>query len=113
MKNLFTLAIVAIVICSCHKKMSPAKPVVVAPHISTDSAVIAGNNANDPAMVGAGKMVYEAKCARCHGLKDPANYTQARWVGLVNSMAPRAKATDEEKGQILAYVQHNAKDAVK
>ncbi len=113
MKKLFAICIIVVAICSCHKKMSPAKPVEPMPPVVLDSAAINIRNAGNMAMVDAGKIVYEAKCGKCHGLKDPEKYTQERWVGLVNWMAPRAKVMDEEKTQVLAYVQHNAKDAVK
>lgn len=114
MKKLCTLALITLTIFSCSKKMTPAKSMATTSPATMDSTASANSsNASNVVMVTAGQAVYVAKCGKCHGLKDPANYTQERWVGLVNAMAPRAKATDEEKGQILAYVQHNAKDAPK
>ena len=121
MKKLLALVIIAVTVVSCHKKMTPSATVattVTAPTVPTvpvvvDSAAVNKMNAMNTTMVAAGQQVYVAKCGKCHGLKDPANYTQVRWVGLVNWMAPKAKATDEEKSQVLAYVQHNAKDAEK
>jgi hypothetical protein len=58
-----------------------------------------------------GQRVFETRCGRCHGLKVPMNYTQAAWGNLVDKMAPRAKLTEDEKAQVLAYVRANAKDA--
>jgi len=115
MKKLLVLVIIAVTVISCHKKMTPSATVVTAPPapVVVDSAAVNKMNAMNTTMVAAGQQVFVAKCGKCHGLKDPANYTQERWVGLVNWMAPKAKATDEEKSQVLAYVQHNAKDAVK
>lgn len=68
------------------------------------------NRINAP-LIAAGKKVYESSCNRCHGLFSPNEFTQERWVGLVNWMAPKARLSDEEKAQVLAYVQRNAKDA--
>ena len=113
MKKLLTFCILAAAVCGCHKKMSPSAPVVTPAVVAVDSIAVNAKNAADMGMVASGKTVYEAKCSKCHGLKDPAKYTQERWVGLVNWMAPRAKVVDDEKAQILAHVQHNAKDAIK
>ena len=113
MKKLITLCIIVVAICSCHKKMSPQKPSAPIPEIVLDSAAMNMKNAGNMVMVDAGKIVYEAKCGKCHGLKEPVKYTQERWVGIVNWMAPRAKVMDEEKTQVVAYVQHFAKDAIK
>ena len=113
MKKLLTICIIVTSICSCHKKMLPTAPVVTPVVVPIDSVAVNAKNAADMGVVDAGKTVYEVKCSKCHGLKDPAKYTQERWVGLVNWMAPRAKVVDNEKAQILAYVQHNAKDAIK
>jgi len=118
MKKLLTLVIIVFTIFSCNKKMSPAKPVTVlapvmsAPLVVTDSAAINKLATMNASTLAASQKVYVAKCGKCHELKNPADYTQEKWVDLVNWMAPRAKANDIEKGQILAYVQHNAKDAV-
>lgn len=76
----------------------------------TVTATVPLNRVNAP-LIAAGKKVYEASCNRCHGLFSPNEFTQERWVGLVNWMAPKARLSDEEKAQVLAYVQRNAKDA--
>lgn len=107
MKKLVTLAILAVAICSCSHKTAPAKAVVAETRPVDQSVAI------NAALVAEGQKVYVGKCGKCHGLKEPANYTKERWVGLVDWMAPKANATPEEKARVLAYVQHNAKDAVK
>jgi mono/diheme cytochrome c family protein len=109
MKKVFILSALSITVFSCSKKISPSKATAVvetAPVTSVDSATV------NAAIVATGQKVFVGKCGKCHELKQPAQFTKERWVGIVNWMAPKAKATDEEKAQILAYVQHNAKDAV-
>jgi mono/diheme cytochrome c family protein len=61
------------------------------------------------ATIEAGHTIYTSKCGRCHGLKEVGNYTAERWVPILNSMAPKAKLTEDETAQVLAYVQANAK----
>jgi hypothetical protein len=87
----------AILVWSCSHKTTPAK---------TETATITTAVAGD-AMEG--KATYTAKCGRCHGLKNPANYTSTEWVPILNSMAAKAKLDDTEKANVNAYVQANAK----
>ena len=111
MKKIVILAVLAVTMFSCSKKMAASKstPVVVVEAAPKKSEV----EVNNAVMVASGQKLFVGKCARCHALKDPALYTKQEWVGHVNEMAPKANATDDEKAQILAYVQYNAKDAVK
>ena len=112
MRKLLTLVIMVIGVYSCSHKVTPAAP-VAATTPPVDSVHTVTATVEDATMVANGKLVYEAKCGKCHGLVAPEKFTKERWVGLVNWMAPKAKTTDEEKAEVLAYVQHNAKDAVK
>lgn len=57
----------------------------------------------------AGKEVFKAKCGRCHELKAPENYTAAKWVKIVDWMAPKAKLDASGKENILAYGSFYAK----
>lgn len=49
----------------------------------------------------AGQSVFEQKCARCHSLKVPDNYTKAEWKYNVERMAQRAGLTPEEVKNII------------
>ena len=51
-----------------------------------------------------GKVIYENACANCHSLPVPTNFTPVEWVGLMNSMAPRSKLTDEQHQLVYDYV---------
>jgi mono/diheme cytochrome c family protein len=61
------------------------------------------------AKMGNGKQVYYVKCSKCHEAKSPDLYTADRWVKIVDWMGPRAKITEIEKENILAYVKAFAK----
>jgi len=56
-----------------------------------------------------GKVLMEAKCARCHKLKAPENYTAASWDKILKRMLPKSKTTDEENVKISAYILSLAK----
>ena len=113
MKKVFSVAALAVFIWSCshHSTPSTAKtpastaPVanapVVPPPVKPETT---DNNA-----VAQGQTVYTAKCGRCHGLKTTTDFTADRWVGIMKSMATKARLTDVEKANCLAYVQANAK----
>jgi len=60
-----------------------------------------------------GGHLFYNKCTLCHGPKDPASLTKKQWHGVTESMFPRAGLTDEEKLQVLEYLEDNAKDAKK
>lgn len=51
-----------------------------------------------------GKTVYENNCGKCHALPNPAAYSDEKWVGVMNWMAPKAKLTDEQKAFAYLYV---------
>lgn len=125
MKKTILLAAVTLFVISCTKKMAPAKtetPATPAAAANPAAQPQPGVNAeapktetpptgdNDPsAALTAGKLTFEGKCGRCHGLKNTTDYTADRWVKLVDWMAPKARLTDDEKKNVLAYVQANAK----
>ncbi len=81
---------------------TPATPEVAA----TPTPPVVNNNT---VAIAAGKETYTAKCGRCHGLKPVANWTADEWVGIMDKMAPKARLTDEEKKNTVAYVNANCK----
>jgi cytochrome c5 len=56
-----------------------------------------------------GQSTYSAKCGQCHGLKVTTDYTVDRWITVMQVMAVKARLSDEEKENVLAYVKLNAK----
>lgn len=57
----------------------------------------------------AGEKIYVAKCGNCHDLVKPESRTADKWPGIIDWMAPKAKLTDTEKSNVLAYVKARAK----
>lgn len=95
MKKLFIMAILATAVFACSRK-------------TVATASVPTNDAH-MALAEQGKTVYTAKCGKCHGLKNTANYTAASWETILQKMAPKAKLTEEETTQVHAYVMANAK----
>ncbi|MES2429968.1 MAG: hypothetical protein V4556_03465 [Bacteroidota bacterium] len=103
MKKAIVLSIIVIAVFGCSKKVTPTTTSTTTPTETPAPMVVAETN------IASGRITYEAKCGRCHALPIPQNFTATRWVGLVDWMAPKAKLTDAEKANVLAYVQANAK----
>lgn len=51
-----------------------------------------------------GKTIYENSCGKCHELPNPTDHTSVQWVGIMNSMAPKAKLNDEQHQLVYDYV---------
>jgi mono/diheme cytochrome c family protein len=88
---------------------------LVAP-VTSEAAIVTEVTATDAIstkketkQVVAGKEVFKAKCGRCHELKAPENYTTAKWIKIVDWMAPKAKLDASEKENVLAYGSFYAK----
>ncbi|AYN01012.1 cytochrome C [Chryseobacterium aahli] len=92
MKNIFfAAAFASVLLASCTPKSTP---VAEAPKSATSTAE----------QIAQGKTIFENSCKRCHGLPDPTAYTSVQWVGIMNSMAPKAKLTDEQHQWVYDYV---------
>ena len=108
MKKVFALSVIIILIAAaCHKKAVPvvSTPPPAEPVAATTPAVAAV----DPAMLEAGKVVFNTKCTKCHPAKIVENYTTEKWVGILQAMIPKAKLDETESAQVTAYVNANAK----
>ncbi|HVZ57789.1 MAG TPA: hypothetical protein VG870_14115 [Chitinophagaceae bacterium] len=117
MKKTVLLSLTAsLFILACHKKTVPEKTAVQqpAPQVSQQAPVAQQSTTTQPAATDAslaelGKTVLSTKCTKCHGLKNPGDFTAQRWDGILKSMIPKAKLTDDEAKQVTAYVLANAK----
>jgi len=56
-----------------------------------------------------GQNTYNMKCNKCHQLHVTTNFTELRWVQVMQVMARNANLTETEKSNVLAYVRANAK----
>lgn len=107
-----SLLILTGVVFGCAKKTVPTTTTET-PVAKVDTVVVVTPSTEVTAptaeMIAAGKSTYEASCKRCHGLHNPNEYTASRWIGIVSWMAPKVPLKDDEKKNVLAYVQANAK----
>ena len=118
-KSLFLSLMVTVVIIACSRKTVATKEEPVIPQRDATITPIINNNtsplvtsstvATDASTIALGKTVFEARCGRCHGLKDVSAYTEQRWDGILRTMAPRARLSETEIQQVAAYVKANAK----
>lgn len=59
--------------------------------------------------IAVGKTLFESKCDRCHGLKQPETRTVEKWEKVLPRMVNFAKLSDTEAGQVRAYILSHAK----
>lgn len=137
MKKVTLILTLAVFVFSCAKKSTPTASAASAPAGNSGKVVSGGAPATSPSATAAstpailpnentgsktpaapattaspevqGQATFNAKCGRCHGLKPASDYTADRWVSIMQSMAPKARLTDAEKENVLAYVKANAK----
>ena len=111
MRSAFIISIALVTMFSCAKKTTPAASTATRP-IETkapDDIKIAAVAPTESVAAIAGHATYDAKCGRCHGLKDPADYTATDWVPIMDKMAPKARLDSTEKANVMAYVSFHAK----
>lgn len=113
MKKTFTVIVLTVLVWGCAKKVTP---VASTNGGSSNTAVV--NTSTDPVSADPviakssemlGQQTYTTKCGRCHGLKVTTDYTADRWIGIMESMAPKAHLDAAEKENVLVYVKTNAK----
>lgn len=139
MKKLLAILSLTVMVWSCSKKATPTKSETPSSNIGSsnmggNSKQSDANNANvnhppmgtsdvnaaktlppaatskpEEATLIAGQKTFNAKCGRCHGLKVPSEYTDVRWVQIMQVMATKANLDETEKANVLAYVRANAK----
>ena len=51
-----------------------------------------------------GKVIFGNSCGKCHDLPSPTNHNARDWVGIMNSMAPKAKLNDEQHQMVYDYI---------
>ena len=106
MKKIFIISVVILAVWGCSKKVTPTSSAVTT---STDSITTVIVEKASPETLAAGEATFKARCGRCHHLKDPAKYTATKWASILRRMAVKAKLSDIEKQNVLAYLQTNAK----
>ena len=51
-----------------------------------------------------GKVVFDNSCGKCHDLPNPTDHNVQDWVGIMNSMAPKAKLNEEQHQMVYDYI---------
>lgn len=111
MKKIFSALVLLSVAAACSHKSIPISNTPATSATKPDSKVaLEGTTAaSTTAMIEQGHTVYTTKCGKCHGLKNTADYTADAWEPIVHRMAPKAKLSEVETDQVMAYVKANAK----
>ena len=88
MKKLFAIAGLGLLAASCTPKTVPT----------------ASSSSIKEDKLAQGKTLFDNSCGRCHDLPKPTDFTSVQWVGIMNSMAPKAKFNDEQHKLVYDYV---------
>jgi mono/diheme cytochrome c family protein len=97
LKSLFVGSI-AIVAFSCSPKViPPTPPPVPTVEVVNAPAVLTQNQIE-------GKAIFEANCANCHKLYEPATYSAEKWTSILKWMQPKARISDAQREQVYDYV---------
>lgn len=51
-----------------------------------------------------GQTIFENSCGKCHDLPNPSDHSAQDWVGIMNSMAPKARLTDAQHEMVYDYI---------
>jgi diheme cytochrome c len=65
----------------------------------------AADFSTSPRSMEAGRKLYITKCARCHKLYNPANYSDAKWREWMDKMSKKAKLKPEQKQILSDYLE--------
>jgi cytochrome c len=79
-------------------------PKVLPPTSSDLSQIKQVNPDVDTSSVARGYTIFARSCHKCHGLKNPANYTIEKWDKVLPVMAKKAKLNEDETGLVKIYV---------
>jgi mono/diheme cytochrome c family protein len=104
-KIVFLTLTTGFILIACHRKTVPPAPVTQA----TTTAPAPTATDSTAMLADQGKLVYTARCGKCHALKNTANYTTDRWAKILQVMIPKAKLDENQAKQVTAYVMANAK----
>jgi mono/diheme cytochrome c family protein len=76
------------------------------PRVTPELVAVA--QARDPSLdagtLERGREIFVTKCASCHGLPDPLDYSDAEWPRWMQKMTRKAKLTEGQPATALSYV---------
>jgi mono/diheme cytochrome c family protein len=79
-------------------------PKVLPPTSSELNQLKQSNPAVDTSNIARGYDLFARNCNKCHGLKNPANFTIEQWNSILPKMAKRTKLTPDEVELVHTYV---------
>ncbi len=107
MKKLIILPLAAAaLLVSCKSKTTATTPTKSA---TSDKVVgyspsFTGKKQLTEGMIAEGKNIFENSCKKCHGLPNPKSFTDEKWVGIMNAMAPKSKLSEKQSELVYDYV---------
>ncbi len=116
MKNFLTLFFL-FAITACSRNTVGNKEPVIPKRDATITGIesrkwvsqLSSSIASDANFISQGRLVYEAKCTRCHEARKVEQYTDERWDGILDVMVPRARLSEVQIQQVAAYIKANSK----
>lgn len=100
--------LLCLAIIACHRKSMPViterktEPPVKQTSVYPPAMTVKPDTAQ-------GRILFTARCGRCHALPYPSQFTAARWDGILTTMVPRARLDNNQTVHVQAYVMANAK----
>lgn len=101
---IFSIVAVSFAMVKCSPKAAKATTAT-----ETKSATATVATTSTATQIEAGHVLYTNNCGKCHGLKDPTNYTKESWAQILKGMIPKAKLNTDDGNLVTAYVMANAK----
>jgi cytochrome c5 len=113
MKKLLTISslfLLSVAFTQCATKKAAADPGTTVSTSSVDAQKVADVKKQfSEAQMQEGKTIWQASCAKCHKLFEPASRTVAKWETILPNMSIRAKLNQEQAAKVRAYVISHAK----
>ena len=74
------------------------------PAVSPAMTASAQKNGSSAGSLESGRIVLTTRCIGCHGVQPLGKYSLEKWGEIVDKMAPRAKLTQAQERDLLAYI---------
>lgn len=105
MKKLILLPVVAAAfLVSCKSTSTATAKSSTSDKVVGYSPSFTGKKQLTEGMIAEGKTLFENSCAKCHALPSPKSFTDEKWVGIMNAMAPKSKLSDKQSELVYDYV---------
>lgn len=99
-----TRIIYALLIASAALSCGSPKVVAMQPSDPVVSQMPSPEKSAGSERIAQGKGLYEARCANCHKMFSPTDFTQAEWAPILTRMQKKARLDDEQMSLVREYV---------